>query len=255
MSATVLYVHVPRRIHRRAQCGTGQRGSATAGTACTRGALQPAGNIWPVNGQVFDEFMATEAVVAGRRPRAAGGWAGDHHDGVPIFVLSRREPGSEIGAVLAGHYVNDVRTAMSEAKRAAGDKNVLVHGAGTAQLARGRRPRRARDPSHPGPPRPRAPSLRQPRSRAHRAGAHPDPRGRGRRHPHALPCPALTSVPVARHDRARRLRCRRRSRKTAVRMSRRSGGPCLPTGSRTPGHGGSRTDWSLRPPAAGRRGQ
>ncbi|MCW3047732.1 MAG: riboflavin biosynthesis protein RibD [Solirubrobacterales bacterium] len=32
-------------------------------------------------------------------------------------------------------YVNDVRTAMSEAKRAAGDKNVLVHGAATAQLA------------------------------------------------------------------------------------------------------------------------
>jgi dihydrofolate reductase len=31
--------------------------------------------------------------------------------------------------------VNDVRTAMSEAKRAAGDKNVLVHGAATAQLA------------------------------------------------------------------------------------------------------------------------
>jgi dihydrofolate reductase len=32
-------------------------------------------------------------------------------------------------------YVNDVGTAMSEAKRAAGDRNVLVHGAGTAQLA------------------------------------------------------------------------------------------------------------------------
>ena len=32
-------------------------------------------------------------------------------------------------------YVTDVRTAMTEAKEAAGDKNVLVHGAGTAQLA------------------------------------------------------------------------------------------------------------------------
>ena len=30
---------------------------------------------------------------------------------------------------------NDVGTAMSEAKRAAGDTNVLVHGAATAQLA------------------------------------------------------------------------------------------------------------------------
>ena len=34
-----------------------------------------------------------------------------------------------------GTVVDDVMTAMSEAKRAAGDKNVLVHGAGTAQLA------------------------------------------------------------------------------------------------------------------------
>ena len=32
-------------------------------------------------------------------------------------------------------YVSDIRTAMTEAKEAAGDKNVLVHGAGTAQLA------------------------------------------------------------------------------------------------------------------------
>src|SRR5262249_5468942 len=32
-------------------------------------------------------------------------------------------------------YVNDVTTAMTRAKEAAGDRNVLVHGAGTAQLA------------------------------------------------------------------------------------------------------------------------
>jgi dihydrofolate reductase len=89
-----------------------------------------------VNGQVVDEFMATGAVVAGRGTfEPAGGWAGDHHDGVPIFVLSRREPDSEMGQWPLVTYVNDVRTAMSEAKRAAGDKNVLVHGAGTAQLA------------------------------------------------------------------------------------------------------------------------
>jgi dihydrofolate reductase len=31
--------------------------------------------------------------------------------------------------------VTDIETAMTEAKRAAGDKNVLVHGAATAQLA------------------------------------------------------------------------------------------------------------------------
>jgi dihydrofolate reductase len=91
---------------------------------------------WPFNGQVFDEFMATGAVVAGRGTvEPAGYWGGDHHDGVPIFILSRRASDSEVGQWPLVTYVNDVRTAMSEAKRAAGDKNVLVHGAGTAQLA------------------------------------------------------------------------------------------------------------------------
>ena len=94
------------------------------------------GRLAGVNGQVVDEFMATRAVVAGHGTfEPAGGWGGDHHDGVPIFVLSRREPDSEMGQWPLVTYVNDVTTAMSEAKRAAGDKNVLVHGAGTAQLA------------------------------------------------------------------------------------------------------------------------
>jgi dihydrofolate reductase len=89
-----------------------------------------------VNGQVVDEFMATGAVVAGRGTfEPAGGWGGDHHDGVPIFILTRQNPDSAPRQWPLVTYVNDVRTAMSEAKRAAGDKNVLVHGAGTAQLA------------------------------------------------------------------------------------------------------------------------
>jgi dihydrofolate reductase len=54
---------------------------------------------------------------------------------VPIFILSRSEPDSEMAKWPLVTYVDDVTTAMSEAKRAAGDKNVLVHGAGTAQLA------------------------------------------------------------------------------------------------------------------------
>ena len=89
-----------------------------------------------VNGQVVDEFMATGAVVAGRGTfEPAGGWGGDHHDGVPIWVLSRREPGIDVGQWPLVAYVDEVSIAMSEAKRAAGDKNVLVHGAATAQLA------------------------------------------------------------------------------------------------------------------------
>jgi dihydrofolate reductase len=95
-----------------------------------------AGRIGGVNGQVVDEFMSTGAVVAGRGTfELAGGWGGDHHDGVPIWIFSRREPGIDVSEWPLVTYVDDVGTAMSEAKRAAGDKNVLVHGAATAQLA------------------------------------------------------------------------------------------------------------------------
>jgi dihydrofolate reductase len=94
------------------------------------------GRLAGVNGQIVDEFMATGAVVAGRGTfEPAGGWGGDHHDGVPIWVLSRREPGIDVGQWPLVTYVADIRTAMTEAKRAAGDKNVLVHGAATTQLA------------------------------------------------------------------------------------------------------------------------
>jgi dihydrofolate reductase len=80
--------------------------------------------------------MATGAVVAGRGTfEPAGGWGGDHHDGVPIWVFSRREPSIDVSQWPLVTYVNDVKTAMAEAKRAAGGKNVLVHGAATAQLA------------------------------------------------------------------------------------------------------------------------
>jgi dihydrofolate reductase len=93
---------------------------------------RPAG----INGQVFDEIMATGAVVAGRRTfEPAGGWGGDHHSGVPIFILSRHEPDSDMAQWPLVSYVPDIRSAVTEAKRAAADKNVLVHGAGTAQLA------------------------------------------------------------------------------------------------------------------------
>ena len=58
---------------------------------------------------------------------------GDHHDGVPIFILTRHPDDLRQWPLVT--YVNDVTSAMTQAKEAAGDKNVLVHGAGTAQLA------------------------------------------------------------------------------------------------------------------------
>jgi dihydrofolate reductase len=89
-----------------------------------------------VNGTIVDEFMATGATVAGRGTfEPAGGWGGDHHDGVPIFIYSRREPGIDISQWPLVTYVPDVETAMTRARQAAGDRNVLVHGAAVAQLA------------------------------------------------------------------------------------------------------------------------
>jgi dihydrofolate reductase len=84
------------------------------------------------SGDVFDELMATGAVVVGRRTfDHAGHWGGDHHDGVPIFVPTRGEPPEPASELV--HYVTDgVESAMSQAKQAAGDANVLVHGADLA---------------------------------------------------------------------------------------------------------------------------
>jgi dihydrofolate reductase len=93
---------------------------------------RPAG----VNGQVFDEMLATGAVVAGRGTfEPAGGWRGDHHDGVPIFILYRQAPQIDIGQWPLVTPVNDIASAMTQAKEAAGANNVLVHGAGIARLA------------------------------------------------------------------------------------------------------------------------
>jgi dihydrofolate reductase len=89
-----------------------------------------------VNGQIVEEFMSTGAVVAGRGTfEPADGWGGDHHDGVPIFIVSRHEPGIDIGSWPLVTYLADADEAMRRAKDAAGDKDVLVHGAAVAQLA------------------------------------------------------------------------------------------------------------------------
>jgi len=89
-----------------------------------------------VNGQIVDEFMSTGAVVAGRGTfEPAGGWGGDHHDGVPIFIVARGEPGIDVEQWPLVTYVDDITSAMAQAKEAAGDRDVLVHGAGITQLA------------------------------------------------------------------------------------------------------------------------
>jgi dihydrofolate reductase len=86
--------------------------------------------------EVWEEMMSTGAVLAGRGTfEPAGGWNGDHHDGVPIFILSRHEPSPEFAGWPNVTYVADLESAAGQAKQAAGDKNVLVHGASIAQWA------------------------------------------------------------------------------------------------------------------------
>jgi dihydrofolate reductase len=89
-----------------------------------------------VNRQVYDEFMSTGAVVAGRGTfEPAKGWSGDHHDGVPIYILSRSAAPAWAAEWPAVHYVSDLEAAFSDARHAAGERNVLVHGAAIAQRA------------------------------------------------------------------------------------------------------------------------
>jgi dihydrofolate reductase len=85
------------------------------------------------SGQVYGEALATGAVISGRRTfELAGRWNGDHHDGVPIFVLTHRVEEGDIPPGRA-RFVTDVEDCVREARAAAGGRAVLVHGAGAAQ--------------------------------------------------------------------------------------------------------------------------
>lgn len=87
-------------------------------------------------GELFDWVQGTGAVLTGRRTaEQAGHWGGNHH-GVPIFVPSHRPPDPSVADYPLVTYVADgIVSAMAQAKAAAGDRHVLVHGAYTAQRA------------------------------------------------------------------------------------------------------------------------
>ncbi len=84
-----------------------------------------------VDGDVYREAMGTGAIISGRRTfELAGRWGGDHHDGVAIHVLTHH-PDDE---VLPGTTLHDDAASCAAAARAsAGDRPVMVHGAGAAQ--------------------------------------------------------------------------------------------------------------------------
>jgi dihydrofolate reductase len=82
------------------------------------GGVDPASHR-PVDGPsatVFGELMATGAVITGRRTfEFAGGWAGDHHDGVPIFVLTHAAP-DEPAPGYARYVTDGIESCVAQAK-------------------------------------------------------------------------------------------------------------------------------------------
>jgi len=87
-------------------------------------------------GEIWDECSPPGAILAGRRTvEQVDHWGGDNQ-GAPIFVPSHRPPGPTVANYPLVKYVLDgIESAMTQAKAAAGDRVVLVHGAYTAQKA------------------------------------------------------------------------------------------------------------------------
>jgi dihydrofolate reductase len=84
------------------------------------------------NGQIYGEMLATRAVISGRRTyEHAGRWQGDHHNGVPVFILTHHIPDDPPPGSI--RYTTDVNECAAQARAAAGDGEVMVHGAGAAQ--------------------------------------------------------------------------------------------------------------------------
>jgi dihydrofolate reductase len=86
-------------------------------------------------GVIWDELNATGAVLVGRRTAEQVDYYGGDHHGVPIFVLSHDPAPPAAAQYETVTFVDDIVIAMAQAKAAAGDKDVLVHGAVTARAA------------------------------------------------------------------------------------------------------------------------
>jgi dihydrofolate reductase len=105
-------------------------GSGDSSTGAGHDGFRPAGDQSAI---VFEEMMSTGAVVVGRRTiEQVGYWGGEHHGGVPIFVPTHQPPLKDPPGQV--RFVTDgIESCVAQAKAVAGDRNVLVHGAVTAQ--------------------------------------------------------------------------------------------------------------------------
>jgi dihydrofolate reductase len=73
--------------------------------------------------------------VGRRTAEQAGHYKGNHH-GVPVVVVSHRPPPASVASYPSVTYVTDgIESAIAQVKAAAGDRDVMVHGAYTAQRA------------------------------------------------------------------------------------------------------------------------
>jgi dihydrofolate reductase len=85
------------------------------------------------NGTVYADSLATGAIISGRRTfELAGRWNGDHHDGVPILVLTHHVAVDDVPPGSARFYT-DVTECAAAARVGAGGRDVMVHGAGAAR--------------------------------------------------------------------------------------------------------------------------
>jgi dihydrofolate reductase len=75
------------------------------------------------------------AMLTGRRTfQFADGWGGNHPWGVPAFVIAHQVPDGWPRPGSTVHFVTDgIKDAVAQAKAAAGEKSVGVHGADTIQ--------------------------------------------------------------------------------------------------------------------------
>ena len=81
-------------------------------------------------GQLWDEWNAAGAVLAGRRTvEQVDHWGGDHH-GVPIFVPSHRPPGPSVANYPLVTYVTDGIASAMATRRTADDHYRTAPGSG-----------------------------------------------------------------------------------------------------------------------------
>jgi dihydrofolate reductase len=87
--------------------------------------------------QFQGEWTAAGAVLAGRRTAELMDHWGGTSGGLPIFVPSHRPagPAARWGYPLVTYVTDGIESAMAQARAAAGDRNVQVRGAYTAQRA------------------------------------------------------------------------------------------------------------------------